>query len=429
MRFSARKIALSIYLCAMHPKDIAIQDYTYTLPDERIAKYPLPQRDASKLLIFDSGNPIQESTYAHIADYVPENSFLVFNNTKVVEARIFFQKSTGSTIEIFCLEPDDRYSDITSAMLETGAVYWKCLVGGAKKWKEGPLSRTFDGPNGLVELSVEKVEKRNDYFLLHLYWNDSTLSFAEVLHHAGIIPLPPYLNRETEVSDKERYQTVYAQYDGSVAAPTAGLHFTENVLDSLKQKHCAYDFVTLHVGAGTFKPVKAELMSEHEMHYEAMDISLNFLQNLHAALSYNRNIITVGTTSMRTVESLYWIGVQAYNNTLEPLHIEVQQWFPYENLSNITAQQSIESLIFWMQKNNIERLFARTQIIIAPGYELKIVNGLVTNFHQSQSTLILLVSAVVGGRWKSIYQYAMEHDFRFLSYGDGSLLWKKKREK
>lgn len=406
----------------MHPKDISIQDYIYELPDDRIAKYPLPQRDASKLLIFETDHSIQENTYANIADYIPENSFLVFNNTKVVEARIFFQKSTGSTIEIFCLEPDDRYPDITSAMLETGEVYWKCLIGGAKKWKEGALTRHFEGKNGIVELSVEKVEKRNDYFLVHLYWDDKTLSFAEVLHYAGIIPLPPYLNRETEISDNERYQTVYAKYDGSVAAPTAGLHFTENVLASLQKKNCSYDFVTLHVGAGTFKPVKAEQMADHEMHYEAMDISLSFIQKLLSALSENRNVVPVGTTSMRTIESLYWMGVKAFHNELEPLHIEVQQWDPYERPGHISAKEAIESLATWMEKQHIERLLARTQIIIAPGYELKIANGLVTNFHQPQSTLILLVSAVVGDYWKTIYQYALEHDFRFLSYGDGSLL-------
>ncbi|WP_447639908.1 MULTISPECIES: S-adenosylmethionine:tRNA ribosyltransferase-isomerase [Chitinophagaceae] len=406
----------------MHPKDISILDFTYELPDERIAKYPLPQRDASKLLVFNTDQSIEESTYAQISHHIPEQSFLVFNNTKVVEARIFFQKSTGSTIEIFCLEPDNRYPDITSAMLETGEVYWKCLIGGAKKWKEGALTRHFEGKNGMVELSVKKVEKRNDYFLVHLYWNDKTLSFAEVLHYAGIIPLPPYLNRETEISDKERYQTVYAKYDGSVAAPTAGLHFTDNVLNSLQKKKCSYDFVTLHVGAGTFKPVKAEQMADHEMHYEAMDISLSFIQNLLAALTENHNIITVGTTSMRTVESLYWIGVKAIHNELETLDIEVLQWEPYERPSNISAKEAIESLAKWMKINHVDRLLAKTQIIIAPGYRLRIVNGLVTNFHQPQSTLLLLVSVVIGNNWKKVYQYAMKHGFRFLSYGDGSLL-------
>lgn len=406
----------------MHPKDISILDFTYELPDERIAKYPLPQRDASKLLVFNTDQSIEESTYAQISHYIPKQSFLVFNNTKVVEARIFFQKPTGSTIEIFCLEPDNRYPDITSAMLETGKVYWKCLIGGAKKWKEGALTRHFEGKNGMVELSVEKVEKRNDYFLVHLYWNDKTLSFAEVLHYAGIIPLPPYLNRETEISDKERYQTVYAKYDGSVAAPTAGLHFTDNVLNSLQKKKCSYDFVTLHVGAGTFKPVKAEQMADHEMHYEAMDISLSFIQNLLAALTENHNIITVGTTSMRTVESLYWIGVKAIHNELETLDIEVLQWEPYERPSNISAKEAIESLAKWMKINHVDRLLAKTQIIIAPGYKLRIVNGLVTNFHQPQSTLLLLVSVVIGNNWKKVYQYAMKHGFRFLSYGDGSLL-------
>ncbi len=411
----------------MHPKDISTQDYTYQLPESRIAKYPLPQRDASKLLVFESGRPIQESSYADIANHIPENSFLVFNNTKVVEARLLFRKPTGSAIEVFCLEPDDRYPDITSAMLETGEVYWKCMVGGAKKWKEGPLTSTFEGRNGRVQLYVEKVEKRNGNFLVRLYWDDKTLSFAEILHDAGTIPLPPYLNRETEVSDNERYQTVYAKHDGSVAAPTAGLHFTENVLESLKQKRCTYDFVTLHVGAGTFKPVKAEIMAGHEMHYEAMDVPLAFLKNLLSAISENRNIIAVGTTSMRTIESLYWIGTKVLSNEPGLWPIEVRQWEPYENPNDIPAQQSIAGLVGWMEQHHVDRLLARTQIIIAPGYPLKIANGLVTNFHQPQSTLILLISAVVGDHWKKIYGYAMDHSFRFLSYGDGSLLWKNKK--
>ena len=411
----------------MHPKDISILDFTYELPDDRIAKYPLAQRDASKLLVCNPDHHIELSTYAHISDYIPENSFLIFNNTKVVEARLIFQKSTGSKIEIFCLEPDDRYPDITSAMLEKGQVYWKCLIGGAKKWKEGPLSKSFSFHDKKIVLSAEKVVQRNDYFLVRMYWDDETLSFAEILHQAGIIPLPPYLNRDTEKEDNDRYQTVYAQYDGSVAAPTAGLHFTENILKSLQKKNCQYDFITLHVGAGTFKPVKAERIEDHEMHFESIDVSISFLENLLTNISNNRNIITIGTTSMRTIESLYWLGLKAFNNSLQLDDIEVLQWDPYENQSRISAQLAIETLINWMKHQKMDRLFAKTQIIIAPGYALKIANGLVTNFHQPQSTLLLLVSAIVGDYWKNIYQYAMAHDFRFLSYGDGSLLWKNKK--
>lgn len=405
----------------MHPQELAIADFTYDLPENKIAKYPLAQRDASKLLIYNQGQ-ITESQYFNLTEYLPKNSLLVFNNTKVVEARILFYKETGSKIELFCLEPDDRYNDITSAMLEKKEVYWKCLVGGAKKWKSGALTHSFEFDGKNIELSATQIEKRNDYFLIHFQWNEATLSFAEVLHFAGIIPLPPYLKRETEASDKDRYQTVYAKYDGSVAAPTAGLHFTKGLLENLGKKGIEHDFVTLHVGAGTFKPVKADTMSEHEMHYEAIDVKKSFIQNLINHL--DGKIIPVGTTSIRTLESLYWIGVKCHLGKLKSLHDDLTQWEPYELPQDIDAKTALNALVNWLDTQKMERLLTRTQIIIAPGYQLRIANGLITNFHQPQSTLILLVAAIVGNKWRKIYQYALEHDFRFLSYGDGSLLWK-----
>ncbi|QES90621.1 S-adenosylmethionine:tRNA ribosyltransferase-isomerase [Rhizosphaericola mali] len=405
----------------MHPQELAIADFTYDLPDSKIAKYPLAQRDASKLLIYNHGD-ISESQYYKLDEYLPANTLLVFNNTKVVEARILFYKETGSKIELFCLEPDDRYNDITSAMLEKKEVYWKCLIGGAKKWKSGALTHSFEFNGKNIELNATQIEKRNDYFLIHFQWNETTLSFAEILHFAGIIPLPPYLKRETEESDKDRYQTVYAKYDGSVAAPTAGLHFTTDLLENLGKKGIEHDFVTLHVGAGTFKPVKADTMGEHEMHYEAIDVKKSFIQNLLNHL--DGKIIPVGTTSIRTLESLYWIGVKCHLGKLTSLHDDLTQWEPYELPQDIDAKTALSALIKWLEDQKMDRLLTRTQIIIAPGYQLRIADGLITNFHQPQSTLILLVAAIVGDKWREIYQYALTHDFRFLSYGDGSLLWK-----
>lgn len=407
----------------MTPKDLSINDFVYDLPEDRIAKYPLPVRDQSKCLILNADGSKEEDIYANIYTHIPANSMMVFNNTKVVEARIFYKKETGSTIELFCLEPDDRYADITEAMLSQGEVIYKCLVGGAKKWKSGTLDKSIDVEGKTVILSAEQLEKRNDYFIIRFSWNDKNLSFAEILHHAGIIPLPPYLKRETEESDKKRYQTVYAKHDGSVAAPTAGLHFTESLLQNIKAKGIIYDFLTLHVGAGTFKPVKAEKMSEHDMHYEAIDVKKAFLDDLYEHIE-NRNVIAVGTTSLRTLESLYWIGVKLLTDKNIDGAPEISQWEPYELPQHYSAKESIETILNWLKKHNIDRLITRTQIIIAPGYDLRVANAIVTNFHQPKSTLILLIAAVIGERWKELYEYALSHDFRFLSYGDGSLLWK-----
>lgn len=406
----------------MNPKALSIHDFTYALPEERIAKYPLAQRDASKCLIFNQQGQIEEDIYAHIYQHIPADSLLIFNNTKVVEARLLFHKSTGSTIELFCLEPDDRYNDITTAMLERGEVFWKCLVGGAKKWKEGALAQSFSFENQAYTLSATQVEKRSDYFIIRFDWDCPQLSFAEVLHHAGIIPLPPYLKRNTEESDKDRYQTVYAEHDGSVAAPTAGLHFTKSLLQKITDKGISYDFVTLHVGAGTFKPVKADKMEDHDMHYEAIDIQKSLIQDLLAHLS--GNIIAVGTTSLRTIESLYWMGVKLISDPNTPHAPELTQWEAYTLPQDVPAAKALQQILDWMSSHKVDRFITRTQIIIAPGYDLRMAKALVTNFHQPKSTLILLVAAVIGDKWREVYEYALTHEFRFLSYGDGSLLWK-----
>ncbi len=422
-----------------NPKNTSIHDFTYSLPEERIAKYPLAERDASKLLIYKESK-IAEDVYKNITHHIPENSLLIFNNTKVVEARLLFQKPTGGVIEIFCLEPHEQYADITTAMLQKENVLWQCLVGGVSKWKTGQAlekkiniekiasPRLWRGSQEII-LTANYIEKRNDSFIIELSWSPAELSFAEILHHAGAIPLPPYIKRAVEESDAERYQTLYAHFDGSVAAPTAGLHFTDNIFEQLKEKKIPTDFVTLHVGAGTFKPVKVDTMHEHDMHAEFIDVAKTTIENILRNL--DNNIIAVGTTSLRTIESLYWLGRKPelcsdhVNGIGVPL--SVSQWEAYEATENtISPKEALESLLQWMNKNNIERLLAKTQILIAPGYEFKIVKGLITNFHQPQSTLLLLVAALIGKDWKEVYDYALQNDFRFLSYGDGSLLWKKK---
>ncbi|TAJ52672.1 MAG: S-adenosylmethionine:tRNA ribosyltransferase-isomerase [Chitinophagaceae bacterium] len=407
----------------MHPKELSIIDFTYELPDERIARYPLAERDQSKLLIYRNGQ-ISETIYAELAAHIPANSLLVFNNTKVVEARLLFEKPNGGRIEIFCLEPHEQYGDITTAMLQKGKVWWKCLVGGAKKWKEGALiSQIEKYDSSEITLTARKIEQYADAYLIELSWDDADMSFAELLHAAGVIPLPPYLNRAAEESDQERYQTIYAKHDGSVAAPTAGLHFTNSLFAKLTQKNIRHSFVTLHVGAGTFKPVKSATMQDHEMHAEFIDVSAAFIEQLLQETA--GPVIAVGTTSLRTLESLYWLGVKT---KLDPLisaeALTITQWEPYELAQyNFSAAEALTALLDWLQQNQADRLITKTQIIIAPGYTFRIIKGLITNFHQPQSTLLLLVAAITGDNWKKIYQYALDHQFRFLSYGDGSLLW------
>lgn len=402
-----------------HPKNISIQDYTYALPEDRIAKYPLAERDASKLLIYKDGR-VQEDLYRNLAEHIPANSFLVFNDTKVVEARLLFQKPTGGIIEVFCLEPHEQYKDITGAMLQKGKVYWHCLVGGASKWKPGQiLEKEIAG----IRLQARYTEKRPGSFIIELSWSDTELCFAELLHLAGAIPLPPYIKRDAEETDKDRYQTVYAQHDGSVAAPTAGLHFTDQIFKDLDKIHVVREFVTLHVGAGTFKPVKSETMEEHEMHAEWIDVSRSAIKSILDKLE-NR-IIAVGTTSLRTIESLYWMGVISREPEVRsPEMLQLSQWVAYDSTEqDVPAKEALQSLLQWMDEYKMERLICKTQILIAPGYRFRIVHGLITNFHQPQSTLLLLVAALIGDDWRKVYDHALNNDFRFLSYGDGSLLW------
>ena len=407
----------------MHPKNLQISDFTYSLPDERIARHPLAERDHSKLLVYKQGL-IEESIYRDIDQFLPAGSLLVFNNTKVVEARLLFQKLSGGVIEIFCLEPADQYADIALAMVQKGEVFWKCLVGGVSKWKHGMvLSKKISTGETEVELQAEISERLPDCFIIKMRWTPAGYTFAEILHLAGLVPLPPYLHREVEASDKERYQTVYARYDGSVAAPTAGLHFTQNIFEKLAAKNISTNFVTLHVGAGTFKPVKSETIGGHEMHSEFMDVSIETIEHIYKHI--DQKIFAVGTTSLRLIESLYWMGVKTCTNpSINMNDLAVLQWEPYETKSRLGTSIALKSLMDWMKSNGLNRLITKTQIMIAPGYELKIASGIITNFHQPQSTLLLLIAAVVGEKWKELYEHALNNDFRFLSYGDGCLLFK-----
>ncbi|MEO7292816.1 MAG: S-adenosylmethionine:tRNA ribosyltransferase-isomerase, partial [Ginsengibacter sp.] len=399
----------------MHPRHISINDFTYHLPNEKIALHPLERRDQSKLLIYKDAE-IKEDIYKNIADHIPENSLLIFNNTKVIPARILFKKETGGTIEIFCLEPFEENAEYTTVMSKTGSAKWKCMIGGASKWKEGGLHKKIKIKNEAIELTATLKQKLTDAYVTEFSWQPSHYSFSEIIEQAGEIPLPPYIKRDIEEEDKERYQTIYAEHKGSVAAPTAGLHFTPEVFSSFENKNIKKDFVTLHVGAGTFKPVKSEIMQEHEMHAEWIDISISTIENILNNLS--ENIIAVGTTSLRTIESLYWMGVKTYLNNNYSLHdMEIKQWDVYDeplSKQNIDAKIALTSLLNWMKKNEQQKIFIQTQILIAPGYHFKIANALITNFHQPGSTLLLLVAAITKD-WKRIYDYAMNKDFRFLS--------------
>jgi S-adenosylmethionine:tRNA ribosyltransferase-isomerase len=409
-----------------HPRHIQIKDYTYVLPEEKIARFPLAERHASRLLVH-RGNVFTETTYEHIDEQLPPKTLLVFNNTKVVAARILFHKPTGGVIEIFCLEPHPLYHNVQNGMLQQGRVLWKCLIGGASKWKTGQvLEKIIPFQEQNILLEARYIEKQNDGFIIELLWQPHDLSFAEVLQQAGIIPLPPYIKRNAEDSDKERYQTIYAEHHGSVAAPTAGLHFTSTVFNKLHQKNIHHHFVTLHVGAGTFKPVKTATIAEHDMHDEFIQVTVSLIRQL---LLYPDTVYAVGTTSLRTLESLYWMGVKINRNPLlTPEQLTILQWEVYDELllHQVPPEDALESLLLWMNKHGIENLLGKTQLLIAPGYEFKIVRGLITNFHQPQSTLLLLVAAMVGSDWKKLYDYALQNDFRFLSYGDGCLLEVKK---
>ncbi|HTE12337.1 MAG TPA: S-adenosylmethionine:tRNA ribosyltransferase-isomerase [Chitinophagaceae bacterium] len=406
----------------MDTRSISINDYTYTLPEEKIARHPLPERDASKLLVYNNGN-IVPAIYRDIDRFLPADSLLIFNNTRVVEARLLFRKQSGGMIEIFCLEPGDQYADVSTGMLQQNKVQWKCLIGGASKWKAGQvLQKIIPYNNENITLEARYIEKHSDYFIIELQWGPAQLSFAEILHHAGIIPLPPYIKRHAEAVDLERYQTVYAVLDGSVAAPTAGLHFTPAIFEKLDQKNIQHSFVTLHVGAGTFKPVKSTTMQGHDMHAEFIDVSKETIGQLR---QFVNRTYAVGTTSARTIESLYWMGIKTIiDPTIHEDKLLITQWEVYDHLQqySFSAKDALESLLEWMDKKKSDRIISKTQILIAPGYSFKIIKGLVTNFHQPRSTLLLLVAALTGNNWKKIYSYALDNDFRFLSYGDGCLI-------
>ena len=430
----------NMYLWAMKPPiSLPIQDFDYDLPDQSIAYTPAANRSDSKLLVWDK-EIIAESTYNHIAKFIPEKAALYFNNSKVIAARIHFQKANNSTIEIFCLEPSNNYQPISVAMQATQKVEWICLVGGAKKWKEDFLEKEFElitpskNTNNSITIKVKakKIKSLDGKFLIEFSWDNDTISFSEIIEHIGSIPLPPYIQRPTTQEDKDRYQTTYAKEEGSVAAPTAGLHFNDAIFDSLSEKKCSTNFISLHVGAGTFMPVKTDNITDHEMHAEVFEITTTTLTNLiEIAKQKELNpaqytpVIAVGTTTLRTLETLYCLGVKLIHNPSlqENKDLHLVQWDAYKSNNDskpsITVKDALGTLLSWMQSHQMDQLITSTQLMIVPGYSFKIANGLVTNFHQPKSTLLLIIAAITGDKWKNIYQHAIDNQYRFLSYGDG----------
>ena len=408
-------------------QNISIEDYNYPLPDERIAKYPLGERDASKLLVLKNGE-ISSSHFRNINDFLPKDSLLIFNETKVVRARLQFTKESGAAIEIFCLEPITGNGDYQLAFSSSSPSEWRCLVGNSRRWKNDKLSlevevnKTTRQQDNKIQatLYAERLEKNDNYSVVRFSWEPAELSFAEILEAAGEIPLPPYLHREAEASDRERYQTVFAKHEGSVAAPTAGLHFTNELIDKLENDGVAFEEVTLHVGAGTFRPVSSETIGEHEMHSETIVVRKSCIENL--IKNCNKTIIPVGTTSMRTIESLYWMGVMLIEEGLEERNLHLNQWFPYKERESLpSAEESLSTILKYMEEHQMNVFHASTALMIAPSCKINIAKALITNFHQPKSTLLLLVSALIGNKWKEAYQYALDNDFRFLSYGDSCL--------
>lgn len=406
---------------------LLIETYNYDLSDERIAKYPLAERDSSKLLVYKNGE-ISESVFSNISEILPDNCLLVCNNTRVIHARIVFHKSTGARIEVFCLEPIGP-SDYVLSLSSTTGCEWICLVGNLKKWKEGKLTQPVEMGGETVLFSAEKISTEGNTHRIRFSWDNDRVAFSEILESIGELPIPPYLNRDTEESDEESYQTVYSRIEGSVAAPTAGLHFTDAVFASLKKKNIKVEELTLHVGAGTFQPVKTDDVSEHVMHTETIIVPLKTIKHIREK---SGNIIAVGTTSVRTLESLYYVGsslslrdfpLKGENGAQEPVALKVGQWEPYTLPENpISANEALQNIIDYLEENGLDTLHAETQILIKPGFQFRIINGMITNFHQPKSTLLLLVSAFVGDNWKNIYNFALENNFRFLSYGDSSVL-------
>ena len=399
-------------------KHIKISDFDYPLPDERIAKFPLPVRDQSKLLVYRHGE-VSQDVFTSLPSYLPSGSLMIFNNTKVIQARLHFRKETGALIEVFCLEPIQP-NDYVLSFQQTRKCSWLCMIGNLKKWKEGSLSREIEIKGKTVLLTATRGECRGTSHWIDFEWNDDSFTFADILEIVGELPIPPYRNRETQESDKETYQTVYSKIKGSVAAPTAGLHFTERVLNSLKEKDIDLEELTLHVGAGTFKPVKSEEIEGHEMHTEYISVHKQTIEKL---IAHHGEAIAVGTTSVRTLESLYYIGlILSQNPDASEEELHVKQWTPYENKIEMSTVESLQHILNYLNRHEMETLDTSTQIIIAPGYQYNIVKAMVTNFHQPKSTLLLLVSAFVKGDWRAIYNYALANGFRFLSYGDSSLL-------
>jgi len=410
----------------MNPQHLSIEDFSYELPEDRIALHPLPERDASKLLVYKDGK-ITDAKYRDICDFLPENATMIFNETKVINARILFETSSGQAIELFYLSPASDISQ-SQALMQISGIDIKCYVGRAKKWKEEILQKALDIKGISCTLQAKIIGRESDHFIVSLSWNNDKIMFAEVLEAIGKIPLPPYIKREVEQEDAARYQTSFAKQDGSVAAPTAGLHFSKALLQKISDKGVDIAYLTLHVGAGTFKPVNAARMSEHDMHAEYYEVSRELIEKLMQAKG---PVIAVGTTAMRTLESLYWLGRKLFllrkNGSPIPVQCNyVSQWEAYEILlQEITKEQALQALLTQLEAMKEDVLRAQTQILIAPGYEFKMVDVLVTNFHQPHSTLLLLVAAFVGDDWKKLYQHALDHDYRFLSYGDGNLWWKK----
>ena len=397
-------------------QEIAIAEYDYPLSDERIAKYPLAQRDTSKLLLYKGGD-IREEKFANLPSFIPQGALMVFNNTRVIQARLRFRKETGAQIEVFCLEPEQP-ADYQLMFQETKECVWQCLVGNSSRWKSGVLSQVIEIDGVQVTLSVERVSNAA-VNLVRFFW-DGGFTFAQLLEAAGELPIPPYLNRKTEESDMNTYQTVYSKVKGSVAAPTAGLHFTPAVLAALDAAGVQRGEVTLHVGAGTFKPVKSELIADHEMHEEYIEVQRGLLERLVAA---GGAAVAVGTTSVRTLESLYFLGEKVFENpSIEESELCVGQWEPYNREHTLSTIEALTALLQWLDVKGLDRVHSHTRIMIAPGYKFRIVKAIVTNFHQPKSTLLLLVSAFIGSDWRRVYDYALENGFRFLSYGDSSLL-------
>ncbi|HPT20604.1 MAG TPA: S-adenosylmethionine:tRNA ribosyltransferase-isomerase [Bacteroidales bacterium] len=400
--------------------EIDLNDYDYHLPDERIAQHPVKERDLSKLLVFDQ-NKISDDVFRNIENYLPSDSLLVFNNTRVIKARILFQKETGAAIEVFCLEPLMPF-EYELAFSSKEPVEWKCIIGNLKKWKNGILSTSFDSGGHQYKLNAEKLQPEGEAWRIRFTWSCREISFGQVIEAIGHIPLPPYINRNDESEDATRYQTIYSKIKGSVAAPTAGLHFTDYVLEKLKEKGIRSAEITLHVGAGTFKPVKSDNVFDHEMHCEHFSVTSETVETLIKNLG---KIIPVGTTSVRTLESLYWLGVKVtYDKTIFGPELSLGQWEPYSITTSLSAKESLESLLEMMKRQNLSVIQASTRIMIVPGYKFRMMKGIITNFHQPKSTLLLLISAWIGDRWKDIYRFALDHNFRFLSYGDCSLLLK-----